>query len=292
MADLKAAFRAAKEQRGSTALVRRCKSPSREAGQAAGTRRASSAAHGRARCCADACPDQGAQGGQAAAGSSGARGQGACAATGPQSFPMCPTVTACALHLCVQAAPKPAAAPSQPSQPQPAARAVPGGALPADFFQQQQVSSTCVRSMPLSPLSGATPRPTHTECHHPCVLQAPAPPQASTSDPATAAQPRAAAAPPAAAAPSSKPSAPSAPSAAAGSSGAAGAQAPVPEGFFADRETDAKVRGIKLPDEKDKEDEFQVCGVVRRGRCSVAMRVTCSGERGAGARVGAGRSAG
>lgn len=32
----------------------------------------------------------------------------------------------------------------------------------------------------------------------------------------------------------------------------------LPEGFFADKAADAKARGIKLPDTKDKEDEFQV----------------------------------
>lgn len=36
--------------------------------------------------------------------------------------------------------------------------------------------------------------------------------------------------------------------------------AALPEGFFADREADAKARGIKLPDAKDREEEFQVCG--------------------------------
>jgi hypothetical protein len=33
----------------------------------------------------------------------------------------------------------------------------------------------------------------------------------------------------------------------------------LPEGFFADKAADAKARGVRLPDAKDKEDEFQVC---------------------------------
>lgn len=34
--------------------------------------------------------------------------------------------------------------------------------------------------------------------------------------------------------------------------------APVPEGFFSDKQADAKIRGVKLPDQKDREREFQV----------------------------------
>lgn len=32
----------------------------------------------------------------------------------------------------------------------------------------------------------------------------------------------------------------------------------MPAGFFADKAADAKARGVKLPNAKDKEDEFQV----------------------------------
>jgi hypothetical protein len=41
--------------------------------------------------------------------------------------------------------------------------------------------------------------------------------------------------------------------------GGSGVAAPVPEGFFADKAADAKARGVKLPDAKDLEQEFQVC---------------------------------
>ncbi|KAF5840475.1 hypothetical protein DUNSADRAFT_16566 [Dunaliella salina] len=56
----------------------------------------------------------------------------------------------------------------------------------------------------------------------------------------------------AASAPSSKP----APAPAALSSKSP-ADPSLPEGFFADKAADAKARGVKLPDAKDKEDEFQ-----------------------------------
>lgn len=40
----------------------------------------------------------------------------------------------------------------------------------------------------------------------------------------------------------------------------AGAGKALPEGFFADKGADARARGVKLPDKKDREDDFQVRG--------------------------------